>query len=91
MTKAEQFIQDYTNGCSNELAYEENDKKLYHEWVTPEQALAAVEISVNETADMFINWLKNNWRKYIDVDADGVVCFHHYEKDFYKMLHENNR
>ena len=39
---AEQFIKDYTNYCSNELA----DGGL-HEWLTPEQALRAVELGRN--------------------------------------------
>lgn len=37
---AEQFIKDYSNHCSNELAY-----GGFHEWLTPEQALRAVEIA----------------------------------------------
>ena len=48
MSKAEQFIKDYTRGCSNELCAVEDmyGKKVisYHEWLTPEQALRAVEI-----------------------------------------------
>lgn len=43
MTKAEKFIQDYTNHCSNELV-----GGGYHEWLTPEQARAAVEIAREE-------------------------------------------
>ena len=50
--KAEKFIKDYTNGCSNELGAVEDrfGKKVisYHEWLTPEQALAAVEIAREE-------------------------------------------
>ena len=45
MAKAEQFIKDYTNYCSNELAYEEDGKPMYHPWLTPDQALKAVEIA----------------------------------------------
>ena len=36
---AEQFIKDYTNHCSNELT-----DGGFHEWLTPEQALRAVEL-----------------------------------------------
>ena len=39
---AEQFIKDYTNHCSNELA-----DGGFHEWLTPEQALRAVELERN--------------------------------------------
>ena len=43
MTKAEKFIKDYTNYCSNEL-----EGGVYHEWLTPEQARRAVEIAREE-------------------------------------------
>ena len=49
---AEQFIKDYTRSCSNELIAVENihGKKVifYHEWLTPEQALRAVELARHE-------------------------------------------
>ena len=52
MDKVRQFIKDYTRGCSNELCAVEDryGKKVisYHEWLTPEQALAAVEIAREE-------------------------------------------
>ncbi len=35
---AEEYIKAYTRGCSNELVY-----GGYHEWLTPENALAAVD------------------------------------------------
>lgn len=37
---AEQFIKDYTNHCSNEFA-----DGGFHEWLSPEQALRAVELA----------------------------------------------
>ena len=43
MTRAEKFIQDYTMGCSNEI-----ENGVYHEWLSPEQARAAVEIAREE-------------------------------------------
>lgn len=61
--KAEQFIKDYTRGCSNELCAVEDKygKKVisYHEWLTPEQALAAVEIAREELIDKACEWLKS--------------------------------
>lgn len=55
MSKVRQFIEDCTRGCSNELCAVEDryGKKVisYHEWLTPEQALAAVEIAREETID----------------------------------------
>ena len=40
---AEEYIKAYTRGCSNELV-----GGGYHEWVTPENALAAVELAREE-------------------------------------------
>ena len=49
MSKAEKFIKDFTRNCSNELCAVEDrfGKKVisYHEWLTPDQALRAVEIA----------------------------------------------
>ena len=39
----EEYIKAYTRGCSNELTY-----GGYHEWLTPENALAAVELAREE-------------------------------------------
>ena len=39
----EEYIKAYTRGCSNELVY-----GGYHEWLTPENALAAVELAREE-------------------------------------------
>lgn len=39
----EEYIQAYTRGCSNELVY-----SGYHKWLTPENAIAAVELAREE-------------------------------------------
>ena len=39
----EEYIKAYTRGCSNELV-----DGGYHEWLTPENALAAVELARKE-------------------------------------------
>lgn len=63
MDKVRQFIKDYTRGCSNELCAVEDryGKKVisYREWLTPEQALAAVEIAKEEQIDKACEWLKS--------------------------------
>lgn len=62
MNKAEKFIQDYTRNCSNEMAFTSMDgSKLYHAWLTPDQARKAVEIAREE----MIEWLKDNASNYI--------------------------
>ena len=64
MDKVRQFIKDYTRGCSNELGaveYKDGKKVIsYHEWLTPEQALAAVEIAREELIDKACEWLLKN-------------------------------
>lgn len=54
---AEQFIKDYTRTDSNELA-----DGGFHEWLTPEQALRAVELAREEIIDKaykYINYQLN--------------------------------
>ena len=59
MSKAEKFIQDYTRRCSNELIAVESrvgkEVVSYHEWLTPDQARRAVEITRAEIYEWLIN------------------------------------
>lgn len=59
--KAKQFIQDHTRNCSNELCAVEDKygKKVisYHKWLTPEQALKAVEIEREEVIEKACEFL----------------------------------
>lgn len=62
----EEFIKEYTNNCSNELCAVEDryGKKVlsYSEWITPEQALRAVELAREEIIDKaykYINYQLN--------------------------------
>ena len=48
MTKAEQFIKDHVRNCGNEIDYADLNCKAYEYWVTPDHALAAVEIERQE-------------------------------------------
>ena len=91
MDKARQFIKDYTRGCSNELCAVEDihGKKVisYHEWLTPEQALAAVEIEKEELIDkgcMFFSnlphYFYDNGNGNVFVDYVGLIT------DFKKAL-----
>lgn len=54
----EEFIRDCTRGCSNELGAVEDrfGKRVisYHEWLTPDQALRAVEIAREEVRRQMI-------------------------------------
>ena len=63
--KAQDFIREYTKGCSNELiAVEDKYGKeviSYHEWLTPEQALRAVEIAREELIDKASKWIGSHF------------------------------
>ena len=50
--KPEEYIKAYTRGCSNELV-----GGGYHEWLTPENALAAVELAREELKESIIKML----------------------------------
>jgi hypothetical protein len=71
MSKAEKFIQDYTNHCSNEIEWnvEGLTSHDYAPWLTPDQALNAVEIAREEMIEKFICWLNDNFR-----DDGGLCC-----------------
>lgn len=87
--KAEQFINDYTKGCSNELCAVEDKygKKVisYHEWLTPDQALRAAEIAKEETIEKVCKLLKC---KYDDIGLQWMrgVNVSDVIKDFRKAM-----
>lgn len=62
MTKAEQFIKDCTSFCSNGLSTLDSMTLGYdyNPWLTPEQALGAVEVAREELIDKACRWLKDN-------------------------------
>ena len=33
-------------------------------------------------------WMKNNWREYVNQDRDGMILFGHLESDFRKAMKE---
>jgi len=61
VSKAEKFISDCTRNCSNELIAVESraGKEVisYNEWLTPEQALRAVEIAMEEITERACEYL----------------------------------
>ena len=61
MDKARQFIKDYTRGCSNETTPVGSFDHTYHEWLTPEQALAAVEIAREELIKKATSYIQQHW------------------------------
>ena len=79
MSKAEKFVQDYTRNCSNENGgWTDGDYvQIYHPWLTPDQALRAVEIAREETIKKVCEWLENNVTGYCVIndtyDVDGCI------------------
>ena len=71
--KAEQFIEDCTRNCSNRI-----QDVIYHPWLTPEQALRAVEIEREEVIEKACEWLKN----YLQGIAGGSI----YINDFVEYM-----
>lgn len=85
MSKAEQFIQDYTRNCSNEMAFENEDgSKLYRAWLTPDDAKSAVEIAREEAIEQTVNWLKKHAIKYY-TNSNGFLGTDELVED-YKLI-----
>ena len=64
MSKAEKFISDCTMNCSNEIDQLGADIAAfseYYPWITPDQAIIAVEIAREE----IYKWLANHYRDYM--------------------------
>ena len=40
--------------------------------------------------DKACEWLKNNWREYVNQDRDGMILFGHWEPDFRKAMEEKD-
>ena len=69
MSKAEKFIQDCTRNCSNEIDQLGADIAAlseYHHWITPEQAMTAVEIAREEIYE----WLQENAESFVGLADD---------------------
>ena len=79
----EEYIKAYTRGCSNELV-----GGGYHEWLTPENALAAVELAREE---MQLTWQDiQRIVKIADqmVDEDRRKFMAMEDEDYYKEVLE---
>ena len=62
---AEEYIKAYTRGCSNELV-----DGGYHEWLTPENALAAVELAREEKKEPASDDLERCVVEQMEADGD---------------------
>ena len=59
---SKQYIKDCIHNCSNEISYTTIDgpQTEYREWLTPEQALKAVEIEREHLIKKACDWIKSN-------------------------------
>jgi hypothetical protein len=74
MSKAEKFIQEYTRNCSNEYLTDSKpdglggyiSRRNFSPWLTPDQALRAVEIAREEMLNRICEWIEENIGEYCD-------------------------
>jgi hypothetical protein len=65
---AEEYIKAYTRGCSNETI-----NHLYHEWLTPENALAAVELAREEMMKVVEQLKAQAEKRYDEIGKSGYI------------------
>ena len=79
MSKAEEYIENYTNRCSNEVGsalYREihHLEPEYTPWLTPDHARRVAQIAKEEVIEKAVKWLNKNtgffnekdFRKYME-------------------------
>ena len=85
MSKAEEFIRNYTRNCSNEMALGNKDgSKLYNAWLTPDDAKCAVEIAREEVIEETVEWLTKHAIKYY-INSKGFLGTDELVED-YKLI-----
>ena len=52
--------------------------------IITERMLDQKDIDIDKACE----WLKNNWREYVNQDRDGMILFGHWEYDFRKAMEE---
>lgn len=76
MTKAEEYIKFYTKNCSNEMLFKNKDgSKLYHPWLTPDDAKSAVEIAKEEVLLNVAEWIEDTFIFSKDAKKDFSQTF----------------
>ena len=94
MSKAEKFIQLNTKTYSNEtrVTIGRNSHWEKQPWLTPEQALRAVEIARKEVIEKACLWLKDNTDRYLyntgGIDEYIPKCGGKMIEDFKKAMEE---
>lgn len=86
MEKVEQYIQEHTRNCSNEIGYchnkTRNHNHVFYSWLTPFHAENAAHIAREETVKEVCEWIKKNVYSYtwydfkqyeIGVETDKLI------------------
>ena len=103
MTKSKQFIQNYKRDYSNvNVGWNDNGEEVtwYSPWLSPDDALRAVEIEREEMIDKACEWLGKNLSKYSELaDKDEYgnklnevvmnIFYGQAVNDFKKYMKEN--
>lgn len=75
MSRAEKFIKDYTRNCSNAY-WDKNGGDSYFPWLTPDDAIKAVEIAREEMLNDMCEWLDKHlidyWSQSV-TDGSGFI------------------
>ena len=75
MSKAEEFIENYTKDGTNQIINGNYGTIIPHfaPWLTPEQALRAVEIEREEMLEEVVKWIENNFSLYEGISGYYVA------------------
>jgi hypothetical protein len=83
MNKAEKFIREHTRNCSND--WYDDLSHGYEPWLTPDQALKAVEIAREEVIEKVCEFLDNDLCCYIKAQ-DFAIEHQRLENDLKNCL-----
>lgn len=96
--KEQQFEKNRIAACDRQTK-EEADREMdfvqgiiknEHRQPTYSDAIEyGMRLKEQQMMEKAIKWLRKNWREYVNVDVDGVVCFGHWESDFRKAMSNN--
>lgn len=51
----------------------------------------AVKHGYHQAMEDVIEWIDNHWREYVNVDADGFICFGHWKNDLRKAIKDETQ
>ena len=74
MSKAKDYIEAYTKRCGNDEVTHTTEAVIitFHPWLTPENALAAVEIAKEEWLEKALDFFGSNYNSLVDGGVIGV-------------------